>query len=668
MKRLGLAAALLLVLPVATAQQPGSGVLESTYAIEAAIPVAAMEELYRSDEATQLPDGTTLPESCGSGLFTRNQTQNWFRFRELPSQNGCGQMRYTFDLPLGATQVIVRFRADRSIQQSSSVGLPVDMVQELRIYDANGSTSARFAYYDAAAPQSLELRDFTYPVVLDPGQRSLTLGWAFFDRGVGVGREVINPVAGQMFSATVTQARLEMAGIPLVPQSIAQQRLGLQDDAVRHSTTVAVTVPETLGVSGRISVTLRVDDALVFSHAVGPRGEPIEDDLIDLGESGDVRTVILAGAATERHGAGTYRLTFLSSSPISPSPLLYPFVAAVLAVPVGAGLVALRSTRQFRRQATPEFAATATNLEHVVLVMLAVYVLLPLGVLFTRRLPLLASWPLEGEAGLVYLLIGLAFVAFLAVGVVGRRHLRTLMLEEVSLQEKARRELERSNRELEEFAYVASHDLQEPLRTVASYTQLLQRRYKGQLDAQADEFIDSAVEGAQRMQALIQDLLAYSRVGSKPEEASDVDLNAVVTDVRRLLRQALEESGGEVVTTGLPTVVGRERQFTQLLQNLIGNALKFRHPDRKPRVEVVAERLPTAWRITVRDNGIGFDPKHADRIFQIFQRLHGRDQYAGTGIGLAICKRIVELNGGRIGAESVEGQGSTFWFTVPDSK
>jgi light-regulated signal transduction histidine kinase (bacteriophytochrome) len=338
-----------------------------------------------------------------------------------------------------------------------------------------------------------------------------------------------------------------------------------------------------------------------------------------------------------------------------------------MAVPAGAGALAWRSTRSFRAQATPEFAHTAVNLERLVLAMLAVYLLLPLGVALSGRLALLASWPLEGEAGLVYLLIGLAFVAFLAVGFVGRRQLTTLMLEEAAQKEKARRELERSNRELEEFAYVASHDLQEPLRTVASYTQLLQRRYKGRLDGDADEFIDAAVEGAQRMQALIQDLLAYSRVGSRPEEDVAVDLGAVVEDVRKALRQAVADAGAEVVVAkALPTVVGRPRQFEQLLQNLVGNAVKFRDPARPCRVEVSAEAIPGGWRVEVRDNGIGIDPRHFDRIFQIFQRLHARDEYPGTGIGLAICKRIVELNGGRIGVESTPGQGSAFWFTVPD--
>lgn len=653
---------------VSAQEASAAGILETTYGIEVLVPPGALREVYEDEGAQQVPvlGGAAPDQGCGQDHFTMNQTGGWFRFRETQYQNGCGEARFTLDLPVGTSGLVVRYRADRSIQQPSSVPLAIDMHQDLHVYDPAGVLVASFPYYEPNAPAHLEAELFEYPVELQTGQPNATVGWLFRDRGQTLGQAFVNPVAGQIFSSTVRDASLELVGIPLVPERVGSERLGLQGDSVRYATTVVARVPDTLGVSGRISVSVRVAEGLAFSHAVGPRGQAVDESLVTTSGAGDVQTVVLTGAATSQGGPGLYQLVFTSSRPIDPSPLLYPFVAAVLAVPAGAGVLALRSTRQFRRQATPEFAGTAANLDHVVLAMLAVYLLLPIGVLVTGRLALLASWPLEGEAGLVYLLIGLAFVAFLAVGFVGRRHLGSLMHEEQSIQERARRELERSNRELAEFAYVASHDLQEPLRTVASYTQLLQRRYKGKLDSDADEFIDSAVEGAQRMQSLIQDLLAYSRVGSRPEEPMPVNLAVVVEDVRRLLHQAIADAKAEVVADPLPVVVGNERQFLQLLQNLIANAIKFRHPDRAPRVEVRAEQVAGGWRISVQDNGIGIDARHFDRIFQIFQRLHARDEYPGTGIGLAICKRIVELAGGRIGVESVPGEGSTFWFTVPE--
>ena len=229
------------------------------------------------------------------------------------------------------------------------------------------------------------------------------------------------------------------------------------------------------------------------------------------------------------------------------------------------------------------------------------------------------------------------------------------------------RELVRSNQELERFAYVASHDLQEPLRTVASYVQLLQRRYASKLDADADTFIAYAVEGSKRMQALIQDLLAYSRVGREVQPFRLEPLEDVLAEALAGLAQLAEETKAVVSHDALPQVCCNRGQISQLLSNLIGNALKFRRPEEPPRVHVGAERVEDGWRLWVRDNGIGIAAPYAERIFVLFQRLHTRDEYPGTGIGLAICKKIVERHGGRIWMESTEGQGSTFSWTLPDS-
>lgn len=225
-------------------------------------------------------------------------------------------------------------------------------------------------------------------------------------------------------------------------------------------------------------------------------------------------------------------------------------------------------------------------------------------------------------------------------------------------------ELTRSNRDLEQFAYVASHDLQEPLRKVASFCQLLQRRYAGQLDERADQYIAFAVDGAQRMQRLINDLLAFSRIGRLTSGFTDVDLNKVLTEVKSQLETRAGEDG-EIVWSGLPTVQGEEPLLTTLFVNLIGNSLKFRRPDVPPRITVAAEQTEDEWRINVRDNGIGIEAEFADKVFVIFQRLHARDAYEGTGIGLAIVKKIVEYHGGRIWLDLEVTEGTSVWFTLP---
>ena len=245
------------------------------------------------------------------------------------------------------------------------------------------------------------------------------------------------------------------------------------------------------------------------------------------------------------------------------------------------------------------------------------------------------------------------------------RHSVVVAFTDITARREAQEALERSNAELAQFAYVASHDLSEPLRMVSSYLQLLRRRYHGQIDEDADEFIDFAVEGANRMRALIEDLLAYSRVG-RSAEPRPIDTGHVMADVLSSLAAAVADARAQVTVGPLPTVLGDRVALAQLLQNLVANALKFRHgPGACVWVSAEREEPAGMWCISVADDGIGIDERHHERVFKMFQRLHDRESFEGTGIGLAICRKIVERHGGSIWVEAREGGGSVFRFTLP---
>ncbi|MFF7176970.1 ATP-binding protein [Streptomyces sp. NPDC008121] len=249
--------------------------------------------------------------------------------------------------------------------------------------------------------------------------------------------------------------------------------------------------------------------------------------------------------------------------------------------------------------------------------------------------------------------------------------MRQRLVRELAFTEEARQrldaqaaDLKRSNDELEQFAYVASHDLQEPLRKVSSFTQLLQRRYGGQLDAKADQYIAYAVDGANRMQTLISDLLDFSRVGRVHHTHQSIDLDSVLKQTLSSLSISIEETGAEITHDPLPSLLADPTQMEMLWQNLVGNAVKFRRPGEAPRIHVSAEREGELWRFAVTDNGIGIAPEYAEKVFVIFQRLHTKDVYSGSGIGLAMCKKIVEFHGGTIAVDPAYTEGTRITFTL----
>jgi signal transduction histidine kinase len=359
--------------------------------------------------------------------------------------------------------------------------------------------------------------------------------------------------------------------------------------------------------------------------------------------------------------------------------------------------VALRELRvpirQARDRSARELAGAQRQLRTVLLAALAGLVLL--GAVAWRSLRTWVVSPLgelgaqvdEVEAGDLDREVGLPDVPR-EIAVLARQidQMRLRIVTQVAVSERARAEatearavveeqaedLRRSNTELEQFAYVASHDLQEPLRKVASFCQLIERRYKGQLDERGEQYIEFAVDGAKRMQQLINDLLMFSRVGRQSMGFVEVDLEQVLAQAVRQLEATIGEAGAEVTHDPLPRVEGDQSLLVQLFQNLVGNGVKFRD-EAPPRVHLSASRTAgegdvATWEFTCRDNGIGIEPQYADKIFVIFQRLHGRDVYTGTGIGLAMCKKIVEYHGGRLWLDTTprDEPGALFRWTLPE--
>lgn len=276
-----------------------------------------------------------------------------------------------------------------------------------------------------------------------------------------------------------------------------------------------------------------------------------------------------------------------------------------------------------------------------------------------RRFYIAVKFPLRDADGVTY------GVGCMATDFSEQFHARAAIEEKNKMLAEYAEELKRSNADLEQFAYVASHDLQEPLRMVASYCQLLQKRYGERLDSDAREFIAFAVDGATRMQRLINDLLAYSRVGRKDTKFVPVNCEEVLDSVRKSLQGAIRESGAQIEASTLPTIMADPTQIWQLFHNLIGNALKFRG-EQPPCIRVDVRRENAMWAFSVSDNGIGIDPRYKEKIFAIFSRLHGPTEFSGTGIGLAIAKKVIDRLGGKIWVESAPGQGSTFHFSLPE--
>ena len=601
------------------------------------------------------------------GQFTVNATD--FEFREGGTQAGCGEILLPLPVPPGARTLEARFEASRTILQQTALPVQYTMTQRFRVYGAEGALIAS-DYFDGSAGNQPR-QPFAITVPLPEGLANVTLGWFFRDEGSRPASSPVPLAVAQAFRAGVSAIHLRWPDVPL-PQPEVRMSAEEVDEEARLSAaefTVNVTLAPSLQPGVSASVELAIRSGPEFVGVRGPGGHIGEEGATETTERG-ITTVTVDRNVTLAQGPGTYSFVFSTVRVLPPLPppsspsYIYPFFFVLALLPLVAAVLALHQASVYVRQAEGTYRRTAVPVL-VAVGLIVFYYLILLGYsLFGIGVSAMSRLPLGREPLLVYIqfVLLLLMLAFAALAI--SRTLIGTMRRDIEDRRRKEDQLRRSNEELERFAYVASHDLQEPLRKVAGFTALLQKRYHGRLDKDADEIIQYAVDGATRMQMLIKDILAYSRVGSKELHRVPVDANATMELVKSDLGEPIKERKALVTWEPLPTVRVDASQLRQILQNLVENAIKYHHPSRRPKVHVRAHEDGNAWHFEVRDNGQGIPDDKREEIFGIFRRLHGQDQ-PGTGIGLAVAKKAVERHGGKIWVESRPGKGSAFHVLLP---
>ena len=640
---------------------------------EAALLGATLDATLRPDlsDATVLyaptqPAAGSVNDGCHHDGSVRLEPDA-FRFEEERNEAGCAEVRTRIVLPQTVERVTVRFEMDRTINQASgdpALQLPIEVQQRLNVYDDDGSFHNSFSLFPANEPHRPVPETFEVTIRTEDLGPGFILAWYFEDTG-NQAVSVTGSATGRQVISTVRDVRITATDIPVTMVEKETRDRSVQSDRVLETITADLRV---LGGWTDAETTLAIDflDLISFEALALPNGTEVDPRPFPRLTQGERTTVFVPDEVAQE--GGVYRLVFHGTSnlppgatPAAPARLDW-LVWAALAVPV-VGLVGATANQALLARDGIRSQRASIYRKHVELVLLVIGHVALTVLILRRHFDDLAILPLGRIAFLFYGLLGVVVVGYAlhwGIGVLRRRHARDLRQAETL--RKINEDLARSNRDLERFAYVASHDLQEPLRKVMSFTGLLQKRYGSALDERAAGYIDHANDAAARARALIADLLAFSRVGSS-EPKRPVDLQKIVAEVLRDLEDDVREAGARIDVGDLPTVPGSEGLLRQLFTNLIGNAIKYRDPERPAHVHVEAHSMGRRWRIDVTDNGLGIDPKHQDKVFEIFQRVHTGVE--GSGIGLAICKRIAEFHGGDITLRSAAGEGATFSVSLP---
>jgi signal transduction histidine kinase len=610
-----------------------------------------------------LAQGTRGDPSCAGAGESEARVgigDTWIRFVETATENGCAEARWTVNVPEGAESLLVEFQATREVVHSSDpLRSAANLQQRMRVYlvdEQQFNTLADVAFFAADEDPRPSLVSFSYAVPVPREATYLVVAFYFHDAGFQAGGSL---GVGQAYSSTMAAPTVSFMEVPAARPNVVVDRELRGGGQLAYPTRVEVDIPD-LASGLRPWLELRVSNRYAVDVALAPGAVAVPSERLVVMESDGVLRLRLHPDVFDDYGSGLYAFTFVATENIEANPAMLPLAVGFLALPAVAGMYA-------QNKALPRREVERASRMGVILTLTTLWVLY--GVILTIAmalggLQLMSVWPLAPEAGLLYVGCILLAAAFAAMAWRQRRHDMRVLEQDLTELARMKKELERSNQALQEFATVASHDLREPLRMVAAYTQLLSRRYTGKLDADADEFIRYANEGAARMDSMIEDLLNYARVG-RDRRHGQVDLGEVMEEVAQNLEGAIAACKARLHVSHLPVVHGDRTLLVQLFQNLVSNAIKFAGA-RQPLVRVSARRMGNGWELRVRDNGIGIPADKRGRIFELFQRLHARDKYPGNGIGLAMCRRIVEQVGGRIWVESTPGKGSTFIVLWPD--
>lgn len=607
-------------------------------------PLPANEFLFVSGPA----EGTG--SICGGGEWQADLIRNEFiSFSEGADVQGCGSAFMNLVAPMGARRLEVQFTAGRTIDGvAGQIGTGNVFVQQVRLQDETGINSVEMF---ATPGGSLDAR--LHNILFDFVGGNVQLGWYFEDRGLALSdaNQGVNLPGVAAMSAQVDRPLVRFRGIDIEAHSTLEGRPlgGNYEEVLSMRFDVPGGWPET----DRPFLDLAVNSQYGLLSIRGPDGNQFSPQQMELVARGG-GTLHIPPAVMQQTGAGMYQIEFVAPSYAVPEPYLGPLAVLAFVFPLGTILVSWREYR-FTRD-TVDMASTL--LVWLWRTAIASIFGLMIWILVSRSFVGMLYWPPRLEYVLYFAVLFASGALMIFFMFLWRRQALIATLDrEMQRRRAAQEELERSNRDLEMFAYVASHDMKQPLRMVKFYTQRLKDKYKGKLDADADEFIDFAAGNAERMEQLLQGLLEYSRVDSAEATRERVDLDELVVNTRQKLQLLLKENNGEISSSSLGTVTGNYTQMSQLFQNLAENAMKYRSKS-APRVHF--ERVGNMIRCI--DNGQGIPEKDRVRVFKLFKRLNTEE--GGEGIGLALCLRIVEQHGGTIRARTNPGGGTIMEFTI----